>query len=63
MQMQKDRQAAMPQDPIAVAAPYPTDHIEEPIPDMDAAYISDDEDGEATPPLPRARRSRRVIAQ
>ena len=33
------------------------------MPDLDAAYISDDEDGEATPPRPIAWRSRRVLAQ
>ena len=62
MQMQKARQAAMPPAPIAVAAPNPTAPIEEPIPDLDAAYISDYEDGEAIPPRPRARHIRRVIA-
>ena len=53
----------MPPAPVAVAAPNPTAPIEEPMIDLDAAYISDDEDGEATPPSPRARRSRRVLAQ
>ena len=63
MQIQKARQAAMPPNPIAVAAPKPTFPIEDLITDLDAAYISDDEDGESTPPLPRSRHSRRVIAQ
>ena len=63
MQVQEARQAAMPPDPIAVAAPKPNAPIEEPMPDLDAAYISDDEDGEATPPIPRSRCSRRVLVQ
>ena len=62
MQIQKDRQAAMPPAPIAVAAPKPTTPIEEPIPDLDASYISYDKDGKATPPRPRTWRSRKVIA-
>ena len=33
------------------------------MPILEAAYISDDEDGEFTPLIPRARRSRRVLAQ
>ena len=60
--MQKARQAAMSPALIAVASPKPTSPIEEPIPDLDAAYISDYEDGEAIPPRPRARHIRRVIA-
>ena len=63
MQVQKSRQAAMPPSPVAVAAPKPYAPIEEPMPVLEAAYISDDEDGKATPPRPRARRSRRVLAQ
>ena len=63
MQIQKDRQAAIPPALIAVDAPKPTAPIEYPIPDLDAAYISDNEEGNTTPPRPRARRSRRVIAQ
>ena len=63
MQVLKTRQAAMPTDLIAVAAPKPTDPIEDPMPELDAAYISDDEDGEATPPSPKSRLSRRVITQ
>ena len=41
MQMQKARQTAMPTSLISVAAPKPTSPIEEPIHDLDAAYISD----------------------
>ena len=63
MQMQKSIHAAMPPAPIAVAAPKPTAPIAEPIPDLDAAYMSYNEDGNATPPRPKARRSRRVITQ
>ena len=39
MQMQKYRQSAMPPALVAVAAPKPTSPIEEPIPDLYAAYI------------------------
>ena len=53
----------MPLAPIAVADPKPTAPIEEPMNDLDAAYITDDEDGEAKPPSPRTRRIGRVIAQ
>ena len=53
----------MPPSPISVAAPKPTVPIEEPIPYLGADYISDNEADNATPPRPRARRSRRVIAQ
>ena len=63
MHMQKARQSSMPPTLIAVAAPKPTAPIEEPITDLYAAYISDNEDGKATSPRPRVRRSRRVIAQ
>ena len=63
MQTQKARQSAIPLSLIAVAAPKPTAPIEDPIPDLDAAYISDDGGCKATPPRTRARRSRRRIAQ
>ena len=63
MRVQKSRQAAKPPAPVAVAAPKPTSPIEEPMPDLDAAYISDDDDVEATPPSPRSWSSRRVITQ
>ena len=62
MQLQKTRQAAMPPDLIAVAAPKITASIEEPMPDIDAAHISDDEDGKSTSPIPRVRCSRRFLA-